>query len=78
MKTIETSAVFDENGKINIENLPLIKNKKAKLFIIIEEDEKVDDFYSLSSTGLLMAYSDNEPEYDISLIQEPNAAYEGR
>lgn len=78
MKTIETSAVFDENGKINIENLPLIKNKKAKLFIIIEEDEKVDDFYSLSSTGLLMAYSDNEPEYDISLIQEPNAAYAGR
>jgi hypothetical protein len=76
MKAIETSAVFDENGKINITKLPIIKNKKVKLIILIEEDE--NDSYSLSTDGLAKAYSDNEPEYDLSVIKEPNTAYERR
>ena len=76
MKAIGVSAVFDENGKLNIDNLPLFKNKKVKVFIVTEEEEeKEDDFYSLSTFGLSNAYSNNEPEYDLSLIQEPNADY---
>lgn len=79
MKAIETSAVFDENGQIFIDNLPAIKNQKVKLLILIDEDEE-DDFYALSARGLSKAYSDDEPDYDLSSIKEPNPLYknEGR
>lgn len=76
MKAIETFAVFDEEGKMSIENPPLLKNKKVKLLILIEEEE--NQFYKLSSEGLSKAYSANEPDYDLSLISEPNATFEGR
>ncbi len=77
MKTIETFAVFDEDGKMIVENSPLLKNKKVKLLILIEEDEE-KDFYSLSSHGLSKAYSTDEPDYDLSLVNEPNADYAAR
>ncbi len=63
---------------MNIDNLPVIKNKKVKLIILIDEEEWDNDFYSLSSQGLSKAYSNEEPEYDLSLVKEPNAAYARR
>ncbi len=77
MKAIEASAVFDENGKMNIDNLPVIKNKKVKLLILIDEEDGDNDFYSLSAQGLSKAYSNDEPEYDLSLVKEANGAYAG-
>lgn len=74
MKAIETTASFDETGKLSIDNLPPLKNQKAKIIFLFEE-EKEDDFYFLSAQGLAKAYSDNEPEYDTSLIKEPNPEY---
>lgn len=75
MRAIETSAVFDENGHILIQNLPLIKNKKVKLLFLIEDEKTENEFYTLSEEGLSKAYSSDEPEYDLSLIKEPNPSY---
>ncbi|OLE53902.1 MAG: hypothetical protein AUG51_10585 [Acidobacteria bacterium 13_1_20CM_3_53_8] len=36
------------------------------------------DFYILSQMGLANAYGDDEPEYSLDLIKEPNPDYEGR
>lgn len=78
MKAIEANAVFDENGKLNIENQPIIKNKKVKLLILIDEEEQEADFYTLSEQNLSKAYSYDEPEYDLSLVKEPNPSYDRR
>lgn len=77
MKAIETFAVFDENGSMQIENLPVFKNQKVKILFLIAEDED-KDFYRTSLSGLASAYSDDEPDYDLSLVNEPNIAYAGR
>lgn len=77
MRAIETFAVFDETGKMTIENSPLLKNKKVKLIILIEDDEE-KDFYSLVSQGLSNAYSADEPDYTTSFINEPNPNYARR
>ena len=79
MKAIETTARFDENGKIIIDKLPVIKNKKVRLLILVEEEIE-SDFYKISAEGLSNAYSVDEPEYDLSLVKEPNPEYknEGR
>ena len=74
MKAIETTATFDDNGEIIMDKMPGIKNKKVKLLILIEDDSN-DDLYNLSSESLSKAYADNEPEYDLLLVKEPNAGY---
>jgi hypothetical protein len=74
MKAIETTAFFDENGKLSIDNLPLVKNQKAKIIFLFEEESE-DEFYAFSAQGLAKAYSDDEPEYDTALIKEINPEY---
>ena len=75
MRAIETSAVFDENGHIILEDIPAIKNKKVKLLILIDEEDSKNEFYALSKQGLSKAYSIDEPEYDQSLVKESNPEY---
>jgi hypothetical protein len=75
MKAIETSAMFDENGHIILDDMPGIKNKKVKLLILIDEEDSKNEFYDLSIQGLSKAYSTDEPEYDQSLVKEPNPEY---
>ncbi len=72
MKAIETSAVFDENGHIILDDIPAIKNKKVKLLILIDEEDTQNEFYDLSIQGLSKAYSIDEHEYNMSSIKEPN------
>ena len=40
MQAIETTAHFNEKGEIQIDNLPVLRNRKVKLLILLEEDEK--------------------------------------
>ncbi len=75
MRAIETSAVFDENGHIILDDMPEIKNKKVRLLILIGEEDIKNEFYDLSMQSLSKAYSTDEPEYDQSLIKEPNPEY---
>jgi hypothetical protein len=44
----------------------------------ISKDAESADWYALSLQGLNRAYSDDEPEYDLSQIKEFNPDYEGR
>lgn len=75
MKAIETSASFDENGHIILNDIPEIKNKKVKLLTLIDEEDSKNEFYDLSMQGLSKAYSTEEPEYHPSLVKEPNPGY---
>ena len=40
--------------------------------------EEGDTWSFLAQTGLNGAYGDHEPEYSLSMIQEPNPVYAGR
>ena len=71
MQAIETFAIFDNNGKMTIENFPSLKNAKVKLLFLIEENE-ANDFYKFSAKALANAYSYNEPWYKLSNIKEVN------
>ena len=44
----------------------------------ISKDAESTAWYALSLQGLNRAYSDDEPEYDLSQIKEFNLDYEGR
>jgi hypothetical protein len=44
----------------------------------IGSDAESAEWYALSLQGLNRAYSDDEPEYDLSQIKEFNPDYEGR
>jgi hypothetical protein len=55
------------------------KNKRKKHSGQISDallDES--EWYKLSQNKLAHAYSENEPEYSINLVKEPNTDYEGR
>ena len=71
MQAIETTASFNENGELKIDNLPIIKNQKVKLLILLDENEQ-NEWYRFSGKGLSGAYSDNEPSYTLNMLKEPN------
>ena len=46
------------------------------LILIAEEEDQ--DFHKFSIEELSGAYADNEPEYELSLVKEPDTLYVGR
>lgn len=74
MRAIETTANFNENGELEIDNLPVVRNQKVKLLILLEEKEK-NEWNQFSSQHLSDAYSTNEPEYNLDMVKEPNPEY---
>lgn len=78
MQAIETTANFNENGDLEIDNLPVIKNQKVKLLILLEEKEK-NEWNQFSSQHLSDAYSTHEPEYNSTWLKNPtlNINHEG-
>ena len=74
MQAIETTASFNENGELKIDNLPIIKNQKVKLLILLEENEQ-NEWYQFSEKGLSTAYDENEPSYELNMLKEPNPDY---
>lgn len=73
MKAIETTAHFDETGLLKIDNLPVIKSQHVKVLILIEDQI---DWYKFTAEGLAAAYDENEPDYTLDLIKEPNPGYQ--
>ena len=69
---------------INITNKAVYKTLIAFLkslnIEIVKTDESFDkemeEMNLLSKNNLSRAYSDNEPEYDLSMVSEPNPSYE--
>lgn len=74
MKAFETAATFNEKGEMAVDRLPDLKNKRVKLLFLFD-DEAGDDFYGMAASGLAKAYAADEPEYDASMIKEPNPLY---
>jgi hypothetical protein len=60
---------IEAGAKLIITILPIPKNIEAK-------NETNDDWMSLAMAGLESAYGENEPEYSLNLIIEPNPNYE--
>lgn len=74
MQAIETTANFNESGELTIDNLPVIKNQKVKLLILLEENEQ-NEWYQLSGSSLSAAYAEDEPSYTLNMLKEPNPDY---
>jgi hypothetical protein len=74
MQAIETTASFNEKGELTIDNLPMIKNQKVKLLILLEESEQ-KEWQQFSGQALSKAYGQGEPDYTISMLNEPNPDY---
>ena len=58
----------------------LIAFLKSLNIEIVKTDETVeqemDEMYLHSKSNLSRAYSDDEPTYDLSMVNEPNPSYE--
>lgn len=52
----------------------MIKNKKVKLLILIEKNEQ-SEWYHFSDKSLAAAYGENEPDYTLNMLKEPNPDY---
>ena len=74
MQAIETTASFNENGELTIDNMPVLKNQKVRLLIMLEENEQ-SEWYQFSSKALSTAFSKDEPSYTLDMINEPNPVY---
>jgi hypothetical protein len=74
MQAIETTASFNEKGELKIDDLPMIKSKKVKLLILLEENEQ-NEWHSFSDKGLAAAYNEDEPSYTLNMLKEPNPDY---
>ncbi len=54
--------------------------KKLKLKVSVKDTDKEseleqDEWMSFSKQNLAKAYGDDEPEYDLSMLKEPNPEY---
>lgn len=56
------------------ENVQLKKDSKLVVFLLDEEE----DWSDFSTISLSRAYDKNEPEYELSMVKEPNPTYESR
>lgn len=78
METIVLHAHFDGEQILLDDPYELQPNTKLLVTVIKELDKEKNDWPGLSTQGLSAAYSDEEPEYPLSLIKEPNPTYETR
>jgi len=80
MNAFEFHATLDGN-KIDIPVYLLSQlgdTKQCRVIILVkrqDETDATDDFYSSARLGLASAYSNNEPDYTLSCVQEPNPEY---
>lgn len=74
MKAIETTAEFDSDGKLHVNNLPKMKNRTVKLLFLIDEIEE-ENWHKITAAGLSQAYNYDDPEYSENMIKEPNKGY---
>ena len=75
MKTITLPAHFDGERILLDEPYELEPNSKLLVTVLPKEDEERKAWFRLASEGLARAYGEEEPEYPIKLIREPNPGY---
>jgi hypothetical protein len=58
---------------------PIQATPHSKVVVVVmTPDELADErafWYRLAAQGLAMAYGDNEPDYSLAMIKEPNPEY---
>ena len=74
MQSIDTTASFNENGELTIDILPIIKNQKVKLLILLEENDQ-NEWYQYPGKRFSAAYPKYEPSYTLNMHIEPNPDY---
>ncbi|MDZ7718646.1 MAG: hypothetical protein U5K72_07520 [Balneolaceae bacterium] len=65
-----------DGERIQLEGNPQLP-KDSKLIVILLDDESAD-WNEVSSQSLNKAYGEDEPEYSLSEVKEPNPDYESR
>jgi hypothetical protein len=80
MNTITLRAHFDGEQICLDEPFELKPNTKLIVTVLLEEqlDDEREAWLFLSQQGLEAAYGEDEVEYSLNLIKEPNPDYEGR
>lgn len=79
MESITLRAHFD--GKQILLDDPVELEPDTQLMVTVlpkSEDGERSDWMRLSLESLARAYGDDEPEYSLDLIKEPNPEYEGK
>jgi hypothetical protein len=77
MKAVTLRAHFDGEQIRLDEPFQLQPDTPLTLTVWPKDDEDREDWLRLSALGLEEAYGENEPEYPLDLIKEPNPEYEG-
>lgn len=75
MKSVTLRAHFD-GQQIRLDE-PFELEPGTPLTVVVpakDEDAERHDWFLLSSGGLEAAYGENEPEYSLAMIKEPNPA----
>ena len=78
MQIMTLQAHFDGRQILLGEPYDLEPNTKLVVSLIDMKDEEREDWERLSLANLERAYGNDEPEYSLDLIKEPNSKYEGR
>jgi hypothetical protein len=77
MKTISVSAYFDGERIILDETVSIPPNTRL-IVTVLPDDIELQEWYVLSKKRLSDAYAEEEEEYSLDLIKEPNPKYERR
>jgi hypothetical protein len=76
MTPITLQAHFD--GQQILLNEPFDLQPGTQLIVTVVQPAETEAWYALSAQSLSAAYSDDEPDYDSTLVKEQNPDYEGR
>ena len=78
MEPISIPAHFDGQQIVLDEPRELDVNAKLIVTVLPNHDSEREHWLSLSAAGLQQAYGNDEDEYSLDLIKDPNPDYEGR
>ena len=76
MQMIE-SQVIDATHLELFQPIQIPPHSKIMIAVIAADDlaDEREFWYQLADQGLAMAYGDNEPDYSLAVIREPNPEY---
>ena len=77
MPTVTLRAHFDGKRILLDEPFDLQPNTSLLVTIMQFPVGEQEEWHNVSSQGLTYAYSEDEPEYSLNLVKEPNPDYEG-
>jgi hypothetical protein len=76
METITLRAHFDGQQILLDEPYELQPNTRLLITVLYLPDGEREKWLKLSAQGLNMAYGQDEPEYTLALVKEPNPSYQ--